>query len=128
MEVMSQQPAKDRDGARPIAGAWQPILQEIVKALAEGDYHLSRGIPFVVPVSKSTADQIRSYITDFGETLVNLPDETWDSSVSQWMGTHWDVLVDIWTIESGKSDLTLSLRVFETDNGFRFEIESLHVP
>lgn len=118
----------DKGGAHPIADAWRPVLREIVKALAEGDYGLSNGIPFVAPPSKATADQIRAYIADFGETLADLSDETWDSSVSQWMGTHWDVLVDLWTVESGRSDLVLSLRVFEADKEFRFEIDSLHVP
>ena len=119
---------KDKTGAHLIAEAWRPLLREIVKALAEGDYDLSRGIPSVAPVSKATADQIRAYIVDFGEALADLPDETWDSSVSQWMGMHWDVLVDLWTVESGKSDLVLSLRVFESDGGVRFEIDSVHVP
>lgn len=50
------------------------------------------------------------------------------SSVSQWMGTHWEVLVDLWTIESGRSDLVLTVFVLETTDGFRFEIDSVHVP
>lgn len=87
-----------------------------------------RGIPSVASPSKATADQIRTYIADFGGTLAELPDEAWGSSVSQWMETHWEVLVDLWTVESGKSDLVLYLRVFEAGTGFRFEIDSLHVP
>jgi hypothetical protein len=128
MQPTNQQPVKDKDGAHPIADAWRSQLREIVKAFAEGDYDLSRGIPSVAPVSKATTNQIRAYIADFGEALADLHDETWHSSVSQWMGTHWDVLVDLWTVESGRSDLVLSLRVFEADKGFRFEIDSLHVP
>lgn len=44
------------------------------------------------------------------------------------MISHWDVLVDLWTVESGASDLVLFARVFEVENGFRFEIASVHVP
>jgi len=62
------------------------------------------------------------------ETLAELPDETWATSVSQWMGTHWEVLVDLWTVESGKSDLVLDARVFEQETGFRIEIHSVYVP
>lgn len=123
-----QEPVKDEDGAHPIANAWKPALREIIKAFVEGDYELTRGIPSVAPVSKATADQIRMYIADYGETLAELPDETWGSSVSQWMGTHWDVLVDLWTVESGESDMVLSARVFEVDESFRIEIDSVHVP
>jgi len=103
-------------------------LREIVKAFVRGDYGLSRAIPGVTPVTKATADQIRGYLTDFGDSLVELPDETWDSSVSQWMGTHWDVLVDLWTIKSGRSDLVLNVHVFESNKAFRFEVDSVHVP
>ena len=128
MHSTRQQPVKDEERAHPIADAWRPQLREIVKALAERDYALARGIRGVEPASKETAEQIRAYIADFGETLADLPDESWNSSVSQWMGTHWDVLVDLWTVESGRSDLVLHMRVFEAKTEFRFEIDSVHVP
>jgi hypothetical protein len=124
----SQQPVKDEDAAHPIADSWRPRLREIVKALAEGDFGLARGIPSVAPPSKSTVDQMRAYVEDYGETLADLPEETWESSAAQWMETHWDVLVDLWTVESGRSDMVLSLRVFEAGKEFRFEIVLLFVP
>lgn len=128
MHPEKEGPLKDRDRAHPVVEAWRPPIREIVKALAEGDYELARSVRSVATMSKATAEQVRAYIADFGEALSDLPDETWDSSVSQWMGTHWDVVVDLWTVKSGKSDLILSLRVFESDGGFRFEIDSVHVP
>lgn len=128
MRPADEQPVKDEDESHPIAEAWRPRLREIVRALVEGDYAVARGLPSVVPPSQATADRMRAYVGDFGETLAELPDEAWDSSVSQWMGTHWDVLVDLWTLESGNSDLVLTLRIFEAGKEFRFEIDSLHVP
>jgi hypothetical protein len=119
---------KDEHKAHPVAGSWRPTLRKIVEALAEGDFGLSSGIPDVPPVAHATADQIREYLADYGETLAELPDETWGRSVSQWMGPYWDVLVDLWTIESGESDLALSVRVFEAREGFRFEVDSVRVP
>ena len=65
---------------------------------------------------------------NYGETLADLPDEAWETSIAQWMGTHWDVLLDLWTVESGRSDMALCARVFEEEDGFRFEIDSVHVP
>lgn len=124
-----QEPIKDEDRARPVATLWRPTLSEVAKAMAEGDYGLSRRhLPSVAPVSEETAEQIRAYVSDYGETLAEPSDETWNSSVSQWMGTYWEVLVDLWTIESGASDLVLSVRVFEAGDNYRFEIDSVHVP
>ena len=71
---------------------------------------------------------IKKYIIDYGETLIELPDATWKTSVCQWMGSHWDLLLDLWTAESGESDLVLGARIFEDGSKFRIEIESVYVP
>ena len=123
-----QEPVKDENTTHPIPSAWRATLRDIVKAFVRGDYALAAGGHSVASVSSATAEQVRRYIADYGETLVELPNETWETSVSQWMGTHWDVLVDLWTLESGASDMVLSARVFEIENGFQIEIDSVHVP
>ncbi|WP_205633616.1 DUF7668 domain-containing protein [Labilithrix luteola] len=119
---------KDENSAHPIASVWRPVFREVVNALVHGDYELVRRPSSVAPVSAKTVDQIQGYVTDYGETLAELPDETWRTSVSHWMGTYWQVLIDLWTIESGASDLVLDAWVFETEDGFRFEINSVYVP
>jgi hypothetical protein len=119
---------KDEEQQHPVASAWRPALREIVKALATGDHTALLGSTAVAPVGAAVADQIREYVADYGETLVELPDDAWTTSVSQWMGTHWDVLVDLWTAESGASDLVLFVRVHEAEEGFRVHVDSVHVP
>lgn len=121
---------KDEDAAHPVAGAWRETFREVVRAFAEGDYALARAIRSVAPLSAETAAQIEAYLSSYGETLVELPDEAWGSSIAQWMGSHWDVLVDLWTSESGASDLVLSARVFErgSEGELLIEIDSVHVP
>jgi hypothetical protein len=128
MQHATQDPVKDEEREHAIASTWRPTLRQIVRAIAEGDYGLSRGIPAVGPVPSATANQIRAYVSQYLETLTELSDDTWNSSVAQWMGTHWEVIVDLWTVESGRSDLILSVFVSETDDGFRFEVDSVHVP
>jgi hypothetical protein len=123
-----QEPIKDEDAEYPIASAWRPTLREIVKAFAQGDYALAKEIQSVAPVPADSVDKIRKYIAAYGETLTELPDETWMTSVSQWMGTHWELLLDLWTVESGRSDMVLDARVFEVESGFRIEIHAVYVP
>jgi len=103
-------------------------LREVVKAFIGGDYDLSRGVPYVAPVSSKTAKQVREYVADYGETLAELPDETWESSVSEWTGADWHLRVDLWTEESGESDMVLDARVAETENGYQIVIDSVYVP
>ena len=64
----------------------------------------------------------------YGAALVDLPEESWDTSVAQWMETYWEVLVDLWTVQEGRSDLVLHARVFEVGYDFEIKIDSIFVP
>ena len=121
------QPVKNEHRAHPVASAWRPTFRSIVKTFASGDYSLRAPVPGV-RVDASTAAQIEAYLSDYGETLDELPDDTWDTSVSQWMGRHWDVLVDLWTVESGESDLVLAARVLPKEDGYSIEVGGVYVP
>lgn len=119
---------KDNDAAHPVAGEWRPVLSEIVRAFAQGDYALAHAISGVDAIPHKVAEQIRAYIADYGATLVELPSETWESSCAQWMGNHWEVLVDLWTKEDGRSDLVLGLKVTELAGEPRFTVQLVYVP
>jgi hypothetical protein len=119
---------RDESRELPIPSAWRPVFREIVKAFVKRDYRLSVGVPGVAPVTADTAAHIEKYIDDYGETLVALPEETWDSSVCIWLGKHWDALVDLWTRTEGRSDLVLSARIVESDAGFEFQVYMVYVP
>jgi len=121
-------PCKDEAAARPIPTAWRASLCEIIRAFVEGDYMLERGIRSVAPPSARVASQVRTSLAGYGEHLVDLPAETWRTSVCQWMRGHWEIVVDLWTAESGPSDLVLQARVFEAVDGYRIEVTSVSVP
>jgi len=72
--------------------------------------------------------RIADNIKEYGAHPVELPEQSWDTSVCQWMGGYWDALIDLFTEEEGRSDLVLSLRVTERVGGYRFEVMSVHVP
>lgn len=97
-------------------------------AFVEGDYHLKAGLLGVKGISTDLAARISESVQNYGATLVELPDETWDSSVCIWNGTHWDALVDLWTKEEGPSDLVLHARVIDLSPGFEFRIHLVYVP
>ncbi|HWN42527.1 MAG TPA: hypothetical protein VNW71_09910 [Thermoanaerobaculia bacterium] len=90
------------------------MLREVVRCFVAGDYGLAKGVAGVEPVPAATADHIRAYLADYGGTLVELPDDTWQTSFAQWIGIRWDVVVDLWTAE--------------TDAGSRFTIHMVYVP
>lgn len=129
MTVPDERVYKDLNAQRPVANAWRPTLCRIVEALARRDYSLAKtGDSAVEPLSAEKSKRIEAYIASYGESLIELPEEAWKSSVSQWMGTHWDIAVDMFTAESGRSDLVLTVRVFENAGGYRYEVDSVHAP
>ncbi|MDG4827327.1 hypothetical protein O7635_36250 [Asanoa sp. WMMD1127] len=68
-------------------------------------------------------------VDDYGDvTLVPLPEESWDTSVSLWHGDRWSCLVDLWTEQEGRSDLVLDVDVFEHGPGHRFVVQLVYVP
>jgi len=104
------------------------VFAEIVNAFADHDYELNRGVSGVDAISTKTAAQVENYIREYRATLVALPEEAWNSSVCIWAGSHWDVLVDLWTPEEEPSDLVLGARVVEAKSGFSFQVQMVYVP
>jgi hypothetical protein len=119
---------KDEDAAHPIATSWRPVLRRVVNAFVHGDYGLSHPIEGVSLVPPDIADQIRSYISEYGEVLVELPEETWKTSCAQWMGSYWEVMVDLFTEGEGASDLVLTGRMEEAEGKIQFTVGLVYVP
>jgi len=119
---------KDIENEHRVPSLWRLTVIDIVNALVERDYSLKMGITDVEPVSAQTTRHIESYIEGYGEELISLPADTWDSSVCHWMGGHWEVLVDLWTRGEGRSDMVLGLRVYERAGGYWYQIHMVYVP
>ncbi len=121
-------PLKDDSASHPVPDTWREEFCAIARALVERNYRLV-GLPEnIEPISLDSASQIEEYIADYGVTVVELPVQTWDPSCAQWMGSHWEVLVDLWSVEEGRSDLVLGAAVRESGEGYRFEVQLVYVP
>lgn len=119
---------KDEKNECPIPDVWRAVFSQIVDSFVKKDYALSSGVEGVTPVSNKTASQIKNYIEEYGEDLIHFPFETWNSSVCLWMGSHWDILIDLWTASEGRSDLVLGAQVSESENGYIIDIGMVYVP
>ena len=119
---------KDEKKQSLVPSAWRCTFSEIVEGLKVGDFNFVRQLDGVRPLSIEDAARIASNIKAYGAQLTILPEETWQTSVCQWMREYWDVLVDLYTVEEGASDLVLAMRVYEKGSAFDFEILSVYVP
>jgi hypothetical protein len=119
---------KDPSRQQPVPTVWRKTLAAIVESIRTGDFQLAAGIPGVPKLTANTADHIEQSLGSYGANLDPLPDSAWDTSVCQWMGGYWELLVDLYTAEEGSSDLALFARVRESGSSFSFEVISVHVP
>src|SRR5688572_22629151 len=103
---------KNEDEELPVPTAWRKPLADIVACLASGEFSKLPSVAPVIPLTDQKCLDIESYIRAYGRKLTSLPEESWKTSIYLWMGGYWDVLVDLFTVEEGPSDLVLSLRVY----------------
>lgn len=80
--------------------------------------------------NKLTADEIKNAIDDFGETLI-MPENFKNIDIIEVKNDktkQWSVDFDLWTQESGVSDLTLQLTLFQNSgNELEVIIDDIHV-
>jgi len=119
---------KDDENERPVPTEWRSKFREIVCFLGSSNPCIRRLPDNVELPHHITIIDISRNIVDYGEELIELPEEAWETSIFLWMNDYWDVLIDLFTKDEGRSDLVLHARVFETGLDFKFVIDSVHVP
>lgn len=119
---------KNADGQERIPTLWRRTLSDIVEAFKDQDFRLDRGVAGVRPIPVDDARRIAQNIENYGVHLTSLQEGTWQTSVCQWMRRYWGVLLDLYTVEEGASDLVLAVRIYEEGSAYVFEVQSVYVP
>jgi hypothetical protein len=118
---------KDEEAEHPVPTIWRDSLTAAADALAAGNYKFT-GVSLVQPLDDKTAAFIKDNIADYGCMLTPLSERSWDTSIYSWQLDHWDVLVDLFTREEGRSDLVMQVKVVEDGPGFMFNVHLVYVP
>lgn len=121
-------PLEDDHAEHPIATDWRPILTEVVERFVEGDFCLSSPVPGVLPVDPDIARLNKEYVSSYGQPLISLSNEVWNSSCAQWMGKNWEIIVDLCTETEGVSDLVLTGKVANVNGQPAFTVGLIYVP
>jgi hypothetical protein len=80
-------------------------------------------------IGRLTVDELERTVSECGRRLVPLPDEAWEL-VDLYAGPaegSFALDVPLWTIEEGRSDLTLTLSAERSGARFRVTIDDRHV-
>jgi hypothetical protein len=81
-------------------------------------------------IGRLTKDELTRAITDYGRTLVASPGSSADEGdvyPSDDVPGRFAIDIPLWTAEEGRSDLTLSLTVVDSDDGPSVWIDDVHV-
>ena len=119
---------KNEDREIPVPELWRDTFKNIIDAFIDNDFKLEIKIEGVSPITVDNAKLISNNIEEYNCQLVSLPESTWNSSICLWMNGYWQVLVDLYTKEEGRSDLAMTVYVYEESSSFSFDIQSVHVP
>ena len=119
---------KNGEIEQEIPAEWRPVITEIVEGIRARNLRLKNVLGYEISVDVEEIADIYQSVDHYGEALVALPDDTWQTSVCRWMGCYWHLLIDLFTEEEGLSDLALFVDVYEHENSISFKVRSLHVP
>ncbi len=107
--------------------SWEQAIRQLVQDLVDGMYD---AIAADGRVGRLSASELRGAVEGYGHTLVALPDHAFafaDVVPSRHEPGIVAVEVPLWTLEEGRSDLTLSVSIRESDERVAISIEDLHV-
>jgi hypothetical protein len=103
-------------------------VQRLIVELVSGDY---AGICARHANGRVSEADMARVVREYGCTLMAVPEDGWalvDVYVSSRDPDHATVDVPLWTMEEGRSDLTLSLTARRAGDGFEVAMSDLYVP
>jgi hypothetical protein len=100
----------------------------VMDFLVREDYH---GLEALTGGLRLDAREIEQAISDYGRTLTLPPPEAYDLldvvRVVTAIPETWSVNMDIWTVEEGRSDLTIEMTIVLRDEEPTVELDGIHV-
>lgn len=106
------------------------LLRQVVEWMVAGDF---KAVAVASGNTRLSAEEMREAIESYGRTLVHLPDSVWEDldviRVEVAVDPTWAVCVDLWTLEEGRSDLSLECTITTRGGagGATIEIDDIRV-
>lgn len=78
-----------------------------------------------------TADEMASAIFEYGRTVIEPPNNAFESismiEINDTNPPKWSVVMPLWTVEEGRSDLSIELTIWSNSGRLKIEIDNIHV-
>lgn len=110
------------DTVKRLVSSWLTAFHE---SLAKEDYNAALRL---LDESRLSADGLASVISEYGRKVVSPEEMELDAvEVLNSVVDRWSVYTPIWTMEEGRSDLTLDLTVEVVGGRLKVTLNDLHV-
>lgn len=120
---------RNEDEEGPVPTVWRNTLARMVDALCAHDYKFEQAIEGVPTPADGRDEQMQGFIAQYGQKLIPLPAETWETSCYRYeRHNRWSLIVDLYTVGEGRSDMILDVSVIEAEGGYSFVNPLVYVP
>ncbi len=103
-------------------------VRKIIELLVAKEYE---AVANLISQQRLDSTSIRNAITDYGRTLTLPPPSVLDSldvvQIKGFSPKRWSVWVNLWTVEEGRSDLSVELTLIQSKDDFLIELDNIHV-
>jgi len=102
-------------------------INSLIEKLVQKDY---AGLERNGQARRLGAAGLREAVAEYGRQLTRVPPEAFelsDAVAIDFQPGNWNVNMNLWTVEEGRSDLTLTLTASDLDGRIVVVIEDLHV-
>jgi hypothetical protein len=103
-------------------------VEAVISRLVAGDYdELER----MTCGKRLKSHDIATAVKNYGRTLIEPPFDASDSidavEIKNIVPPAWSVRVSLWSVEEGRTDLTVELTVKQKESGYEMELDNIHV-
>lgn len=116
------------DGSEKIPKDWRKKIVDIVEVFKNRNLEKLNEIEDIEYIELEHAQDILSNLDSCDLSLVSLPNETWESSSCIYFGDGWQVFIDLYTKEEGRSDFILTFVVMKNGPNLIFTLDNIYVP
>lgn len=106
----------------------QGRVRALVEHLAHGEY---REVLTSCSSARLTAEELRRVVREYGRTVAIPPPDAYENldaiQIPAASRQAWSVRAPLWTLEEGRSDLTLELTFIVDADQLSVELDDLHV-
>ena len=125
VEVLRAFPGQKHVTDTDLDTRFRELLRETMRALVEGNYALIRCLP-----GRATPDEIKNEVHEYPGTLTYPPPDAYTGMhvyAIRGKTGEWALEMDLWTVEEGRSDLTLLMDVYLVDGQLVGYVDQVHV-